>query len=120
MKTYSFEKLEVWQLSRKLNLYIYEISKQFPLEEKFILTSQIRRSSNSISANIAEGTSRKSNYEKVRFLNIAYSSAIETLSHLILCLDIGKIEEKTYLLIREIIEEITNKLNSLINTINCK
>jgi four helix bundle protein len=115
MNLYAFEKLDVWQLSRKLNLCIYEITKQFPHEDRYILTSQIRSSSNSISANIAEGISRTSVNEKIRFLNIAYGSAIETLNHLILCFDIERIDEKTYLDIRNKIEQLTNKLNSLIN-----
>jgi four helix bundle protein len=82
--TYYFEKLEIWNLAIDLSVYVYGITQKFPPEEKFGLTNQIRRASNSISANIAEGVHRKSNKEKKRFLEIAYSSNLEVLSHSIL------------------------------------
>jgi four helix bundle protein len=56
MKIYSFEKLECWQQARKLTSWIYEITKEFPQDEKFGLTSQMRRAALSIASNIAEGT----------------------------------------------------------------
>ena len=65
---YGFEKLDVWNISRELNKFIYQITKEFPNEEKFGLTSQIRRSAISIPSNIAEGYGRESNKEYLRFL----------------------------------------------------
>ena len=67
MRVYSFEKLEVWQLARKLTANIYKISKIFPEDEKFGLTSQIRRAAISITSNIAEGSSRQTGKEQARF-----------------------------------------------------
>lgn len=60
MYTYSFEKLEVWQLARKLTRQIYEVTGAYPAEEKFGLISQLRRAVVSIGSNIAEGATRSS------------------------------------------------------------
>jgi four helix bundle protein len=113
MRLYSFEKLNVWKKARELNKSIYLISNDFPKEEKFGLTSQIRRASISISSNIAEGSSRKSSKEQARYTEIAYGSLLEVLSQLILANDLKYIDSETTLKIRELIEEIGNKLNKL-------
>lgn len=113
MKTYSFEKLEVWQLSRALVKDIYEVSKSFPIEEKFGLTSQLRRAMISVSCNISEGTSRWSNKEKVRFIEIAFSSLMEVLNCLILSVDLGYIDDSEIFQLREKIDKVGNKLNAL-------
>lgn len=73
---YGFEKLIVWSRTLDLVELIYEETARFPGEEKFILTSQIRRSANSIPSNIAEGSGRMTAKERCRFLHIAYSSAL--------------------------------------------
>lgn len=65
MKTYSFEKLQVWQHARGLAKNIYLITKQFPDDERFGLTSQLRRASVSVCSNLAEGSSRNSYKDKV-------------------------------------------------------
>ena len=57
---FRFEKLEVWQEARKINLVIYRLTRKFPREEIYAMTSQIRRTSVSISSNIAEGAGRNS------------------------------------------------------------
>ncbi|WP_240491755.1 four helix bundle protein [Flavivirga aquatica] len=67
----SFENLMVWQKGHQFVLETYKITKQFPKEEIYGLTSQFRRASVSITANIAEGYKRLSNKEKLRFYNIA-------------------------------------------------
>ena len=112
MYIYGFEKLEVWQLSRKLVLTIYKLTKDFPSEEKFILTSQIRRSCLSVSANLAEGTSRGTAKDQAHFTQIAYSSLMELLNHLIVSADLGYLSEKTLNDIRPEIELLSNKLNT--------
>jgi len=76
--TYSFEKLEVWQKASVYVSTIYKLTESFPVVEKFGLVSQLRRASISIVSNIAEGTSRSSLKDQVRFTEIAYGSAIET------------------------------------------
>lgn len=113
MRLYSFEKLDVWKLSRKLNKNIYQISEKFPDSEKFGLTSQIRRASVSISSNIAEGSSRKSGIEQARYIEIAFGSLMEVLNQLILANDLEFINENFLNNERLLIEEIGNKLNKL-------
>jgi four helix bundle protein len=113
MHIYSFEKLEVWQLSRKLAVEIYSISKDFPKEEIYGLTSQLRRAAISVSSNIAEGTSRISNKDKANFSVIAFSSLMETLNQLILANDLGFLDDEKLNSFRILINEISNKLNAL-------
>lgn len=72
-----FRQLRIWELSHALTLKIYQITKSFPKEELFALTSQMRRSSSSIPTNIAEGCGRGSNNDYARFLQIAVGSAYE-------------------------------------------
>ena len=73
----SYKDLEVWKLSMSLVTEIYEITRSFPQEEKYGLTSQIRRASISIPSNIAEGASRKSTKEFIQFLYISNGSLSE-------------------------------------------
>lgn len=118
MHTYSFEKLEVWQNARKFVKEIYKVTQQFPEEEKFGITNQIRRASTSITANIAEGTSRSTTKDKLKFINISYSTGIEVINFLILSYDLEFINEIQYLDLREKAEKITNQLNALYNSLN--
>lgn len=113
MRKFSFEKLEVWQLSRKLTKTIYEISSEFPEEEKYGLTSQIRRAVISVSSNIAEGTSRQSGIEQARYTEIAYGSLLEVLNQLILASDLEYISIERVNSQRPAIEELVNKLYKL-------
>ena len=84
----TFEDLIVWQKAHSLVLSIYQATKFFPKEETYGLVSQIRRSSVSVAANIAEGFKKKSIAEKGRFLRIAHSSLEETRYYLILAQDL--------------------------------
>lgn len=113
MKIYSFEKLLVWQESVQLVKDIYRITNNFPSEEKFGLISQLRRASVSISSNLAEGTSRKTNKDKAHFTTISFSSAMEVLNQLIISKELGFISENETILARQKLEKITNMLNSL-------
>ena len=113
MYIFSFEKLDVWQNSRDFVLTIYKLTNNFPSSEIYGITSQIKRSSSSIATNIAEGTSRNTNKDKAHFLTISYSSATETLNHLIISKDLDYITEEEYLLCREKLEKICNQINSL-------
>ena len=111
--TYSFEKLEVWQVARVFKKSIYQITQKFPREELFGLTVQIRKSTGSITANLAEGSGRASDKDRAHFTNIAYSSALETIDHLITAFDLEYISEEMYVDHRLKLDEIINKLNSL-------
>ena len=77
-----FKSLRVWQLSQELAHDVYRITREFPGDERFGLASQLRRSSASVGANIAEGCGRKNDMELRRFLSIARGSVQETESHL--------------------------------------
>lgn len=113
MRVYSFEKLIVWQESRKLTKEVCLLSKKFPVEEQFGLTSQIRRAVVSICSNIAEGSSRSTAKDRARFTEISYGSLLEVLNQLILAADLEfiKIEELNKL--RPHIDEIAMMLNGL-------
>jgi len=110
---FSFEKLEVWQLARLLSKEIYEQTKSFPPEEKFSLTSQLRRSVLAIGANIAEGTARSSAKEQAHFTTIAYSSLMEVFNHMIVAYDVGIINEATLIEYRKRIQILSIKLSNL-------
>ena len=89
------------------------MSQLFPKEERFELTSQINRSSASISANLAEGSGRSSNFDQAHFTNISFASALEVIDHLNASLDLAYISKETYKLTRIKMDEVINKLNSL-------
>ena len=118
MKEFYFEKLEVWQESRSFVKEIYLITKSFPNEENFGITSQIKRASLSICANIAEGMSRQTEKDKARFINQAFSSAIEVINFLILSNDLKFLNENNYTILRTKLEKITNQLNNLYHKFN--
>ncbi|MEB2780429.1 four helix bundle protein [Algoriphagus sp. C2-6-M1] len=111
--TYSFEKLEVYQLARKFRVEIKKLTKTFPSHEKFELTSQIRRSSSSIATNLAEGSGRASLKDQAHFTNISFSSALETIDHLTYAFDMEYINEEVYISFRMKDDAIIQKLNSL-------
>ena len=113
IKTFSFEKLLVWQKSRILATEIYKITANFPKEELFGMTSQMRRCSISIPSNLAEGSSRRTNKDKARFTEIAFGSGLELLNQLIIALDLNFISHDTYLEIRIKIQEVTYLLDAL-------
>ena len=100
MYTYSFEKLEVWIEAKELSKNIYFITKGFPDDEKFGMTSQLKRGSISICSNIAEGSARKTNKDKAHFTVMAFSSAVEVLNQLIIAHELKFINTPEYEAIR--------------------
>ncbi|MBP7760859.1 four helix bundle protein [Candidatus Saccharibacteria bacterium] len=80
----SFEDLEVWQESQNLAVRIYKLTKSFPNDELFAMTSQLRRAAYSVSANIAEGFGRKTKSDKLHFYTMAYGSLLEVKNFLYL------------------------------------
>lgn len=84
----SFRDLIVWQKAHQLTLKVYEVSKSFPKEELYGLTSQLKRASISVAANIAEGFKKRGKADKLRFLNIAQGSLSETECYLVLVKDL--------------------------------
>ena len=91
-----FRKIVVWQKAHALTLQVYRVTVFFPKEELYGLTSQMRRASSSIGANIAEGCGRDSQVELVRFMHIASGSASELEYHFLLARDLGFIDGTTY------------------------
>jgi four helix bundle protein len=88
--------LEVWGKSHKLTLELYKLSRTFPREEIYGLTSQLRRAAVSIGANLAEGCGRRTSAELARFVRIAMGSASELDYHLLLCRDFEFITTEQY------------------------
>jgi four helix bundle protein len=89
-----YRSLRVWQQSRDLALEIYQLTTTFPSEERFGLVSQMRRAAVSVSSNIAEGSSRSSQRDLARFLEIAMGSAIELEVQLELAVALGMLPER--------------------------
>jgi four helix bundle protein len=79
---FGFERLDVWQKAIEMTDYVYTMTRAFPNDERFGLTSRIRRSAVSIASNIAEGSGRGSNPDFCRFIEIAYSSLMELITQL--------------------------------------
>jgi four helix bundle protein len=84
---FRFEKLEVWQEARKINQSVYRLTQNFPRRELFGMTSQLRRASVSISANIAEGAGRNSDKDFAHYLEQSYGSLMEVAAIFYLALD---------------------------------
>ena len=110
---YSFEKLDVWQDARLFVKEIYTITKLFPSEERYNLCSQIQRAAISIVSNIAEGLSRNSDKEKIRFIEIAYGSLMEVYCQVYISVDLLYITVQQFDDLKSSIDKIANKLNAL-------
>lgn len=109
----TFKDLLVWQKAHALVLKIYEITKAFPPEEKFGLTSQLRRSASSIPTNIVEGKKKNSTKEFLHFLNISDCSLEETKYHLLLSKDLGYLKTNEFDAIHKDCEEVGKMLFGL-------
>src|SRR5688572_31089588 len=113
MKTYSFEKQEVWILAKKLALFIYSTTKLFPDDERFGLISQMRRAAISVCSNFAEGNAKQSGKEKARYTEISYCSLMELLNQGIISHELKYVDDTSIKLMREMIDEIANKTTKL-------
>lgn len=111
---YSFEKLDVWQDARKFVTEIYKTTNNFPTEEKFGLCSQLQRAAVSVVSNIAEGTSRLSDKEKIRFVEIAYGSLMEVYCQLSVSLDLQYITNDQFEINKKSIDSIARQLSALV------
>ncbi len=112
-KIKSFTDLNAWKEGHKLVLMIYEITKQFPKQEIFGLTTQIRRAAVSFTSNIAEGFSRNSYKEKLQFYSMALGSLTEVQNQLLIARDIGYLINNQFSKIAEqtiTVNKITNGL----------
>ena len=110
-----YKKYNVWELGHEVTLEIYKLTNTFPKDENFGLTSQMRRASSSIPANIAEGCGRESDAEFKRFLIISQGSAGELEYFTILAKDLEYILEKDFRIIHDRVNKVRRSLNKLIS-----
>jgi four helix bundle protein len=115
-----FRQLKVWEKSHQLALAVYKSTKEFPKEELYGLTSQVRRASMSIPTNIAEGCGRNTDAEFARFLQIAMGSASETEYQLLLSRDLGFLTHEQYEQLNTDVTDVKRMLASLLKTIRIK
>ena len=122
-KQYGFEKLEVYQDARIYVRQVYLLTSTFSEKEKYGLCSQLQRAAVSIVSNIVEGTSRASNKEKERFIEIAYGSLLETFCQFQIAVDLDYIQQPQLDELQIQIDKIANKLSALkhsYSTLNTK
>ena len=118
MKTY--RDLIVWQKAMKLVTEIYRHTKSFPEDERYGLTSQLRRCSISIPSNVAEGYGRNSTQDYIRYLRIANGSLFELQTQLEIALNLCFLSEESFSILFESSREIERMLSSLIKKVNSK
>jgi four helix bundle protein len=116
----NFKELKVWQKAYKLCLDVYQITKDFPREEKFGLTSQIRRAAVSIPSNISEGYGRRTTPDYIRSLYIAYGSNCELETQALLSCDLDYINKDEQNTLLEKISEVERMLKALIKSLESK
>jgi four helix bundle protein len=119
-KLKNYKDLKVWQRAYQLCLEIYKITKGFPDEEKYGLTSQLRRAAVSVPSNIAEGYGRKTTPEYIQFLYIAYGSICEIGTQILLAGDLGYIESVKLEMLHEGVGEVERMLKALIKSLEYK
>jgi four helix bundle protein len=112
-----FKELRVWSKAHELTMLVYKLTRAFPRDEVYGLTSQVRRSAASIGANIAEGCGRRSDGEMTRFLQIARGSASETEYHLLLAKDLGLLPEAEFRDTEQKVGEVQRMLTSLVQKV---
>ena len=113
MEVKSYKDLIVWQKTMGLVAFVYEITRNFPKEELYGLVSQMRRCAISILSNIAEGRGKQSSKEFVRFLDIAYGSASELETQVLISQRIGYLDQSIVESICSKITEISKMLHSM-------
>ena len=114
---FKFEDLRVWQKAIDLSGDVHELTLGFPKEELYVLTSQIKRATDSISLNIAEGSTGQTNKEFNRFLGMALRSAIEVVSCLYLARRRSLIDQNQFDVYYEKLTEIIKMIQALRNTL---
>jgi four helix bundle protein len=116
----TFRDLKVWQLAIRFAVQVYEVSRQFPRDERFGLAMQVRRSSASVSANIAEGYGRGSRQDYIRFLKIARGSLYESDSHLSLARELGFLATDALVPVHDTLGHCERALAGLLRSLETK
>ena len=108
-------KLDAWRVSRQLVVAIYRLTQQFPKQELFGLTSQMRRAAVSIPSNIAEGAARSGRREFIQFLNIARGSLNELETQLLIAADLGYVpqDDPSFAMVNRVSKVITGLLKAI-------
>lgn len=114
MATKKFQELIVWQKAHLFVLEVYKYTESFPKSEMYVLTSQFRRASVSIAANIAEGFKKKGKADKARMMNIAQGSLEECHYYLVLSNDLGFGSNNS---MQMLLDEVSKMLESYISKI---
>ena len=107
-----FENIIAWQKAHEFVLQVYTLTKRYPQDELFALTSQFRRAAVSIEANIAEGCKKMSKADKLRFLNISEGSLEECRDYIVLSRDLEYISPEEF----ESLKELSNKTGWFLNS----
>lgn len=115
-----FKKLSVWQKSHALTLSVYRATAPFPRHAVYGLTSQLRRSTASIPANIAEGCGRSSEKDFARFLTLALGSASESEYHILLAFDLGYLKKNSYEKLTAAVQEVKRMLAGFLRRLDGK
>ena len=119
---HNFKELKIWQNSKDLVINVYRKTENFPKEETFGLTNQIRRSAVSIPSNIAEGCGRNSDKDLIRFLDIANGSSFELETQLIIAHELNFLDKENFENLDEKLSEIQRMIygfrNNLINKLH--
>ncbi len=113
----NYKDLKVWEKSHHFTLKIYESTKKFPKDELYALTSQLRRASSSIPANIAEGCGKMTKQDFAKYLNIALGSSNESEYFIILSKDLNYLSQEDFDILSSLINEIKGMLIALINKV---
>ena len=116
MEFFGYRKLVAYIKACEVRRCVYQLIKKFPKEEQFALCDQMRRASVSITSNIAEGMTRYSNKDKVRFLEISFGSLMEVMSQLEVALDEEYINQKEFGDLETLIAETARVLSGLQNS----
>src|SRR5262245_52238530 len=112
-----FRNLQVWEKAHQLTLLVYKVSAQFPRDELYGVTTQLRRSSSSIAANLAEGCGRSGDAELARFCSIAMGSASELEYHLLLARDLTLLTAADHAALTEQTTEVKRMLSGLLQNL---
>lgn len=116
----SYKELKVWQRGTELVIEIYRLTKLFPKEELYALTSQMRRAAVSIPSNIAEGYTRKHRQEYIQFLRVAFGSGAELETQLVISKQLELAPLKNFDKADALLNEVMKMLNGLIDTLVAK
>jgi four helix bundle protein len=108
-----FRKIEAWQLSRPLVVAVYSATRRFPVDERFGLTLQLKKSVSAIGADIAEAMGRATRADCARVLQTSVSEGNETLHHLITALDLGYITKSEFDELTALLEPVRKKTFNL-------